>query len=83
MTIHPLKDSVWHTTLLMYCDDTTLCVSATSAPAAGKATATMAATTTVMMATTTTAVREPATAMRMMMCLASVAPGQVCYTLTQ
>ena len=42
----------------------------------------MMATTRAMMATTT-AVKEPATAMRMMMCLASVAPGQVCYTLTQ
>ena len=37
----PLKDSVRHTASLMYCDDTTLCVSATSAPAAVKATTAM------------------------------------------
>ena len=45
----------------MYCDDTTLCVSATSAPAAVKATAMMATTTPVMAITTTTTVKATAT----------------------
>ena len=58
----PLKDSVRHTASLMYCDDTTLCVSATSAPAAVKATtAMMTPPTTAVMTPPTTAVMTPPT----------------------
>ena len=62
VTILPLKDSVRHTASLMYCDDTTLCVSATSAPAAVKATtAMMTPPTTAVMTPPTTAVMTPPT----------------------
>ena len=67
VTILPLKDSVRHTASLMYCDDTTLCVSDTSAPAAVKATtAMMTPPTTAVMTPPTTAVMTPTTTTAMM-----------------